>query len=254
MAGELDGKVALITGGSNGIGRATALRFARAGARLVLADIDENEGQHSLELVRGAGGDAIFVRTDVTDEEQVAALVAAAVEQYGRLDCAFNNAGIEGKLQLTADTDVDNFDRVIAVNMRGVFLCMKHEIRQMLQHGGGAIVNASSIAGLIGGKWGTVAYNASKSGVIGLTRVAAVEYGPHQIRVNAICPGRIRTAMHDRLIAGKPEFDTLIANAYPLGRLGSVEEVADAVLFLCSPASSFTTGQTLVLDGGFTAT
>jgi NAD(P)-dependent dehydrogenase (short-subunit alcohol dehydrogenase family) len=246
----LEGKVALVTGGSSGIGRASALAFAREGAKVVIADVDVNGGEETVRLIKEAGGEAIFVRTDVSKAAEVEALVNEAVETYGRPDYAHNNAGIEGITALTADCSEENWDWVINVNLRGVWLCMKYEIRQMLQQEGGAIVNTSSALGLVATGRGLPAYVASKHGIVGLTKAAALEYARAGIRVNAVCPGAIRTPMHERLTGGDPEVDAQIAAAQPVGRVGSPEEVAEAVIWLCSDAASFVTGHTMVIDGG----
>ena len=237
MNRHLDGKVALVTGASSGIGRATAIVFAREGAKLVLDDIDVAGGEETVKLVKEAGGEAIFVRADVMNSTDVAALVSKAVESYGRLDCAFNNAGISGVTATTTECPEENWDHVIDVNLKGVWLCMKYEISQMLKQGGGAIVNISSIAGLIGVQ-GRPAYIASKHGVAGLTKAAALEYGKDKIRVNAVCPGVIRTAIMDRLFTEMPQLEETRVAQHPIGRLGFPEEVAEAVVWLCSDAAS----------------
>ena len=252
MNRHLDGKVALVTGASSGIGRATAIVFAREGAKLVLDDIDVAGGEETVKLVKEAGGEAIFVRADVMNSTDVAALVSKAVESYGRLDCAFNNAGISGVTATTTECPEENWDHVIDVNLKGVWLCMKYEIPQMLKQGGGAIVNTSSIAGLIGVQ-GRPAYIASKHGVAGLTKAAALEYGKDKIRVNAVCPGVIRTAIMDRLFTEMPQLEETRVAQHPIGRLGFPEEVAEAVVWLCSDAASFVTGLIMTVDGGFTA-
>ncbi|HEX6122934.1 MAG TPA: SDR family oxidoreductase [Ktedonobacterales bacterium] len=252
MADELAGKVALITGGGSGIGKATALAFARAGARVVVADMAAEPGAATAREIQGAGGEAIFAPVEVTRASEVEALVARAVEAYGRLDCAFNNAGIGGALGTVADCDEENFDRVVAVNLKGVFLCMKYELRQMLEQGGGAIVNTASAAGLVGAQ-GIPAYAASKHGVVGLTKTAALEVAKQGIRVNAVCPGWIQTPMLGDLGGDNPRFEAGIVRYHPIGRLGAPEEVAAAVLWLCSDAASFVTGANLSVDGGLTA-
>ena len=249
MVSSLFGKVALVTGGSSGIGRATALTFANAGAKVVVADIGVQGGNETVRMVKEAGGEAIFVKADVSNADEVEALMDKAVESYGRLDCAFNNAGVAGATASTADYTEDEWDRVIAINLKGVWLCMKYEIPQMLRQGGGAIVNTSSLAGLVGyPNW--PAYNASKHGVAGLTKTAAIEYGRAGIRVNAVCPGVIHTPMVDEDL----DFDyaPLLAS-HPIGHLGMPEEVAEAVVWLCSDAASFVTGHTMSVDGGYVA-
>jgi NAD(P)-dependent dehydrogenase (short-subunit alcohol dehydrogenase family) len=253
MAGILDGKVALITGAGSGIGRATARIFAREGARLALADMVEEGGNETLKLVKQAGAEALFVRTDVSKAGDVNNMVARAVEAFGRLDCAFNNAGIEGQRALTHALAEPDWDRVIAINLTGVWLCMKAEITQMLkQGGGGAIVNTSSGAGLAGVK-GMPAYVAAKHGVAGLTRAAALEYGKERIRVNAVCPGPIRTPMMGRILHGNAEAEQRFARSEPLKRLGEPEEIGEAVAWLCSERASYVTGLPMPVDGGFMA-
>jgi NAD(P)-dependent dehydrogenase (short-subunit alcohol dehydrogenase family) len=249
MTGRLDGKVALVTGGSSGIGRATALAFAREGAKVVIADVAIEGCHDTATQIREAGGDALCVETDVSKADQVKALIDEIVETYGRLDYAFNNAGIEGEQAPTADCAEENWDRVIGINLRGVWLCMKHEIPQMLKQGGGAIVNMSSVAGLVGFP-NIPAYTASKHGVLGLTKTAALEYAKQGIRVNAVCPGVIRTAMVERFVGGDPEAEAQLTASEPIGRMGTPEEVAEAVVWLCSDAASFVTGHPMVVDGG----
>jgi NAD(P)-dependent dehydrogenase (short-subunit alcohol dehydrogenase family) len=249
----LDGKVAIITGAASGIGRAAAMVFARYGARLVLGDVDEAGGRETAAAVTEAGADALFVRTDVTSAADVQAMVQAAVTRYGRLDCAFNNAGIEGVPQPLAESTEENWDQVNAVNLKGVWLCLRSEVSQMRQSGGGAIVNTSSVAGLVGTPFGLSAYTASKHGVIGLTKAAALEYATAAIRVNAICPGGIRTQMYDRSIdAGVITADQAAA-LQPVNRLGTPEEVGETAAWLCSDQSSFITGHALAVDGGYLA-
>jgi NAD(P)-dependent dehydrogenase (short-subunit alcohol dehydrogenase family) len=248
----MDGKVAIVTGASSGIGRATALAFAREGAKVVVADLSTPGGEETVALVRAAGGEAIFVRTDVSRTADVAAMVRAALDAYGGLDYAFNNAGIAGEQAPTADCTAENWARVIGVNLTGVFLCMKHEIPELLKRGGGAIVNCSSIAGL-GGFPGIPAYVASKHGVIGLTKTAALEYATQGIRVNAICPGVIRTPMVDGYTGGNREAEAQMVAMEPMGRMGEPEEIASAAVYLCSDAASFVTGHAMVVDGGVVA-
>lgn len=243
----LEGKIALITGASSGIGRGAAIVFAGYGARLVLADIDVEGGEETAAEVQRAGGEAIFVKTDVTSAGEVEALVAGAVARYGRLDCAFNNAGVEGAAGPTAECSEENWSRVLDVNLKGVWLCMKHEIRQMLLQGGGVIVNTSSGAGL-SGVAGLPAYVASKHGVVGLTRAAALEYARSNIRVNAVCPGAVRTPMIENII--HRGLTTEVRLGGPIGRLGTPEEVGEAVAWLCSSRASFMIGHALSVDGG----
>lgn len=246
-------KVALVTGASSGIGRATALAFAKAGYAVVLGDRADSGGQEVEGEIRAAGGVGLFVHCDVASEADVRGLVEQGVAAFGRLDAAFNNAGIEGEPAPTADCTIENFDRTIAVNLKGVWLCMVHEIRQMLrQEKGGVIVNCASVAGLEGVP-GLPAYCASKHGVVGLTRAAALEYATRNIRVDAVCPGAIETPMLERFMASGEEARQTVISSEPVGRLGKPEEIASAVLWLCSDGASFTTGQALAVDGGWTA-
>jgi NAD(P)-dependent dehydrogenase (short-subunit alcohol dehydrogenase family) len=241
MPGRVDDKVALVTGGSSGIGRATALTFAREGAKLIIADRNEEGGQQTVHLITEQGGEAIFVRTDVSQAVEVQALISQAVATYGRLDCAHNNAGISGGgSALTAEYAEERWHQVIAVNLTGVWLCMKYEIPQMLHQGGGVIINTASVAGLIGSR-GLAAYVASKHGVVGLTKTAALEYAPQGIRVNGVCPGVIHTPMTDRGLSDPDRRARIIASE-PMGRVGTPAEVAEAVVWLCSDAASLVTG------------
>lgn len=249
MISQLSGKVALVTGAGSGIGRATALAFARQGAKVVIADVAADAGEETAALARAENTDALFVRTDVSQRADVEALVQAAVDQYGRLDYAHNNAGIPGPQALLADYGEETWDQVIATNLKGIWLCMKYEIQQMLRQGGGAIVNTSSVAGLRGSQ-GVSAYVASKHGIIGLTRAAALEYARDGIRINAIAPGTIQTPMLDRFTGGDELTLEQFAKSEPVGRLGSPDEVAQAVLWLCSDSASFVTGATIAVDGG----
>jgi NAD(P)-dependent dehydrogenase (short-subunit alcohol dehydrogenase family) len=249
---DFAGQVALVTGAGSGMGLATAQAFAEAGASVVLADINENALQAATDGLTTAGHTALPVTCDVSDEEQVAALVKRTVETFGRLDMAFNNAGIMIPPSDAADEPADNFDRVDAINLRGVWACMKHELRQMRAQGTGAIVNCSSLGGLVGLP-GRASYHASKHGVLGLTKSAALEYAPRGVRINAVCPGTIDTPMVTRMIENG-ELDTAEAiKNQPIGRLGHADEIAAAVLWLCSPASSFVIGVALPVDGGYTA-
>ena len=252
MAELLKGKVALVTGGGSGIGRASALAFAREGARGVVADVVVEGGEETVGMIKKAGGEAIFVKADVAQAAEVEAMVNKAVETYGRLDCAYNNAGIAGTVVSTADYTEEDWDRVIAINLKGVWLCMKYEIPQMLKQGGGAIVNTSSTLGLVG-MGSTSAYAASKHGVAGLTKTAALEYAQKGIRVNAVCPGVISTPMVERIISDNPEFEAQVIGVEPVGRKGAPEEVAEAVVWLCSDAASFVTGHPMAVDGGWVA-
>lgn len=245
-------KVAVVTGASSGIGRATALAFARQGVRVVVGDVLESQGKETVQGIQDAGGEALFRRTDVSRAADVEALVRAAVDTFGGLDYAVNNAGIEGEQALTAETTEANFDRVLAVNLKGVWLGMRYEIPALLERGGGSIVNVSSVAGLVGFH-GIPAYVASKHGILGLTKTAALEYVTRSIRVNAVCPGVIRTPMIDRFTKGDPQAEAQLVATVPVRRMGEPEEVAEAILWLSSDAASFVTGTALVVDGGFLA-
>ena len=250
MKNDLQGKVAIITGGTSGIGRDTAVLFAEAGAKVVVAGRREAEGNETVELIRQAGGVGLFVQTDVSKARDIEALVRRSVEKFGRVDTAFNNAGIEGNWRPIVDQSEEEWDHVININLKGVWLCVKHEIQQMLkQGGGGTIVNMSSVAGLMGAP-AAAPYCASKHGVIGLTRTAALEYAKEKIRVNAVCPAVIESPMEQRLF-GEPEAHKYALSMHPIGRLGTPREIAEAVLWLCSEKSSFMTGHYIVLDGGF---
>lgn len=246
------GKVALVTGASSGIGKATAMAFAAAGANVVLADVLEVDGAKTAKEVEGKGVKSLFVKCDVSSESDIKNLMSRTIETFGRLDYAINNAGIEGKAGSTVDCTVENWDRVIAVNLKGVWLCMKNQIPQMLKQGGGSIVNVSSIAGLVGFQ-GIPPYVAAKHGVIGLTKTAALEYAKTGIRVNAICPGVIQTPMIDRFVHGEAQAREALVNGEPVGRVGKPEEIASAILWLCSDGASFVTGHPLVADGGWVA-
>jgi NAD(P)-dependent dehydrogenase (short-subunit alcohol dehydrogenase family) len=249
---EFEKKVALVTGGGAGIGRATVLAFVREGAQVVIGDRNVQRGEETVSMIRDVGGTASFRETDVLVAAEVEALVDYAITTYGRLDMAFNNAGIEGDVKPLADQTEANFDSVMGVNVKGVWLSMKYEIPRMLKQGGGAIVNCSSVAGVVGFP-GIGIYAASKHAVIGLTKTAALEYSAQGIRINAINPAAIDTEMIDRLANGmNTEKDNLTA-FHPIGRIGRVEEVAEAVLWLCSDRASFVTGHSLIIDGGFTA-
>jgi NAD(P)-dependent dehydrogenase (short-subunit alcohol dehydrogenase family) len=247
-----DDKVVLVTGATSGIGRATALAFGRSGASVVVSGIDEDNGLAVVARIRGDGGEAIFVPADVTRQEDVDRLVDSTISHYGRLDCAFNNAGIEGETAPIAECSEENWHRVMSVNLTGVWRCMKAEIPPMLANGSGTIVNCSSVAGLVGFA-GSAPYVASKHGLIGLTKTAALDYASQGIRVNAICPGVIDTPMVDRVTKGNPEAEQQLIGMEPIGRMGSSEEIADAVLWLCSDGASFVVGHPLVVDGGMIA-
>lgn len=247
-----ENSVALVTGAATGIGLETALAFARAGCRVVLADRDSVRGEAAAGQVRALGRDAVFVACDVADPDAVRALHAAALQAFGRLDAACNNAGIEGEQAPLADCTLANFDRVIGINLRGLFVCMQEQLRIMQAQKAGAIVNMASVAGLVGFA-GLPAYCASKGGVVQLTRGAALEYATAGIRVNAVCPGAIKTEMIDRITREEPATEAQFAALHPMMRMGTVREVADAVVWLCSPQAGFVTGQCLAVDGGLVA-
>jgi NAD(P)-dependent dehydrogenase (short-subunit alcohol dehydrogenase family) len=252
MQKELEGKVGLVTGGTSGIGRDASILFAKAGAKVVVAGRRELEGKETVDLVQAAGGEGVFVRADVSKTADVQGLFQKTVEKFGRLDVAFNNAGIEGTWIPIAEQSEEDWDRTIDINLKGVWLCLKHEIRQMLKQGsGGAIVNMASVAGSIGSA-GAATYCASKHGVIGLTKSAALETARNGIRINAVCPAVIETPMGERLF-GAPAMKKYALGLHPIGRFGLPMEVAEAVVWMCSDRASFMTGQSLVLDGGFLA-
>jgi len=255
MPGQFNTKVAVVTGAASGIGRATALAFAREGANVVVSDVAAQGGEETVRLIKQAGGEATFVTCDVSQAEEVKALVTKAVDTYGRLDYDINIAGIEGTPAPTADYPADVWSKVIGINLTGPYLCMKYAIPQMLTQGAGVIVNMASILGVVG--FATAgAYAAAKHGLVGLTKVAALEYATQGIRVNAVCPGFIETpmVMERGLAAGShPEVYQQIAALHPMKRLGKPEEIAAGVVWLCSEAASFVTGQTLIVDGGYTA-
>ena len=244
-------KVALVTGGSSGIGRSAALAFAKEGAKVVVADVLVAEGEETVQMIKQTGGQAIFVKTDVTRPDEVEKLIQKTVEAYGRLDCAFNNAGISGDVTPLTECTEENWDRVVNLDLKGVWLCMKYEIPQMTKQGGGAIVNTASIAGLTG--QGNIAYTASKHGVVGMTRTAALEFAQSGIRVNCVCPAAIYTPMVQKLIDTGPQMEQFLKDMQPMGRIGQPEEVAQAVIWLCSDAASFVTGHPLSVDGGLVA-
>lgn len=245
-------KVAIVTGASAGIGKATAMAFAKHGAKVVVADINQQDGEAVVTEITQAGGIAMFVPCDVTNEQQVMSLVDATVEAYGKLDIAFNNAGIEIEQSKLADGEESVFDKIMDVNVKGVWRCMKYQIPAMLKNGGGSIVNTASVAGL-GAAPKMAIYSASKHAVIGLTKSAAVEYGKKGIRVNAVCPAVIDTEMFRRAAEADPRKAEYVAGMHPVGRIGKVDEIAEAVMYLCSSNSGFTTGIALPVDGGHTA-
>lgn len=248
---HLNGKVAIVTGAASGIGRTCAQFFARDGASVVVSDIDEQGGQQTVQLIKDAGGEAILVLTDVSDHRQCKQLVDQTVERFGRLDYACNNAGIGGEQNPTADYSIEGWQKMIGINLSGVFYCMKYEIPEMLKSGGGAIVNVASILGRVG-FYGAPAYVSAKHGVVGLTQNTAVEYGERGIRVNAVGPGFIRTPMISEL-EEDPETHQRLVSLHPIGRLGEPEEVAELVIWLCSDKASFVTGAYYPVDGGYLA-
>lgn len=252
MSRPFAGKVALVTGGASGIGRASALRLARAGARVVIADVDLPGGEETARLVSAAGGDAVLVRADVGVAMDVEAMVAVALQRYGRLDLAINNAGVLGSGATMIEFTEEDWDEVMGVNLKGAWLCMKHEIPAMMQAGGGAIVNVSSIAGLVGSQH-SPAYAASKHGVVGLTKTAALQYAPHNIRINCICPSAVLSPMLETLVTRNPPVGAKLKATHPIGRFAGPEEIAEAAVWLCSDAASFVTGAALPVDGGYTA-
>jgi NAD(P)-dependent dehydrogenase (short-subunit alcohol dehydrogenase family) len=246
------GKVVLVTGAASGIGRATALAFGRAGACVVVADTSVDGGHATAAMIVEAGGKALFVSANVMRANEVEALVDKAVSYYGQLDCVINNAGIAEEGQLLADTDDAQFDRIMGVNVKGVWLCMKYALRQMSKQGSGAIVNVASVAGLVGSPTRAV-YTASKHAVVGLTKAAALEYARAGIRINSLCPGGVRTPLLARTIEREPQNEKKLKSAHPIGRFAEAAEIANAALWLCSEQSSFVTGHQLAVDGGLTA-
>lgn len=252
MSTEYTDKVAVITGASSGIGFATAQAFAKKGAKVVIADVQVQKGEQAVAELKKMGAEAMFVKTDVSDAKQVENLVAQTLATYQRLDFAINNAGIDGDRAPTADCTEENWDRVIDINLKGVWLCMKNQIPQMLKQGSGCIVNIASIAGVVGFQ-NVPAYCASKGGVIQLTKTAALEYAKQGVRINAVCPGVIKTPMVAGVFEKDPKMEEALNAATPIGRLGSPEEIASAILWLCSEHAGFMIGQPVIMDGGFTA-
>ena len=250
--GSMDGKVALVTGAASGIGEATALLFAERGASVAVADVEVAGGEATVAMITDGGGSAVFVECDVSDEEQVKAMVATTVATFGRLDYAANNAGIDGPMAPLAEQAAADYDRVLAVNLRGVFLGMKYQLPVMVAQGAGAIVNTASVAGLVGFA-NLSPYVASKHGVNGLTKAAALEYADAGVRINSLCPGVIRTPMVDGIMAEYPEMIDSILSTTPLGRVGEPSEMAEVVVWLCSDAASFVHGHTMTADGGLAA-
>ena len=252
MTGQLEGKVSLITGGGSGIGKASALAFAREGSKVVVADVNVEGGEQTVRLIQDTGGEATFVRADVSNSGDVSDMVSHAVQTYNRLDCAFNNAGISGGRGRIHEYTEDDWSRVLNINLTGVWLCMKYEIIQMLKQGGGAIVNTASVMGLVGGSR-SPAYGATKHGVVGLTKTGAVDYAQEAIRINAVCPGYIRTPMIEQGILSDPVAEERVVSRHPMHRLGTPEEIAEAVVWLCSDSASFVTGHAMTVDGGYVA-
>lgn len=249
MSGEFATRAGLVTGAASGLGRATAVAFGAVGARVVVADIDADGGAETVRMVEAAGGTARFIPADVTDPDQVAAMVAGCLEAYGSLDFAVNNAGTTGRGGRVGDYDLEDWRRTVSINLDGVFHCLRAQLPIMERSGAGAIVNVASGAGLVGFT-GLPAYVASKHGVVGLTKAAALEYAPSGVRVNAVCPGATRTAMLEGYMASDPRIERMMTAGVPLGRLGRPEEIAAAILWLCSDAASFVVGHALAADGG----
>ncbi len=250
---RVDGKITIVTGGSSGIGKAAALAFHREGARVVVADANVEGGEATVEMIKKAGGEAIFIKTDVSNPMDVESMVHKTIEAYGRIDCAFNNAGVAGERAPIADCSEENWDRVTSINLKGVWLCMKYEIPHMIKQRSGVIVNTSSVAGLSAGPPAAPAYTASKHGIVGLTKSAVKAYRKYGIRVNAVCPGLIRTQMVEEAQAKLgPRFERYLAEVQKSGLIGEPEDVAEAVVWLCSDAARFVNGHCLVIDGGLT--
>ena len=252
MTKRFDGKVALVTGASSGIGQATALAFGREGAKVVVAARRVQQGEETAEMIKRDGGEATFIKADISSAPEVESLMRATIEVYGRLDCALNNAGTSGNLMPAAEVSEQEWDYVINTNLKGAWLCLKHEIALMVKQGGGSIVNMSSVLGLGGTSIGASAYVASKHALIGLTKATALEYSKQGVRINAVCPGFIDTALIE-VATPTPEAREQLIALHPIGRLGNSEEIAEAVMWLCSDAASFVTGHAMVVDGGYVA-
>jgi len=252
MTEKMTGKVALVTGGSSGIGRATALAFVREGAVVGIVDVDIGGGEETVRMIKQTGGDAMFIQCDVSQAAEVKAAVDKTVEIYGRLDYAFNNAGIQVGPNPIVDCPEETWNKVLSINLTGVWLCMKYEIPQMLKQGKGAIVNTASVAGLLG-TTGISSYTASKHGVVGITKVVALEYAKAGIRVNAVCPGIVKTPMVNRIYTDYPQAEKFFMARQPVGRFGVPEEISEAVVWLCSDSASYVTGLVMAIDGGITA-
>jgi len=249
---NMEGKVALVTGAGAGIGRSVALLFAEKGVKVIVADIQAEQAEETVQIIEKGGSEALFVKADVSQSAEVEALIDKAVRTYGQLDYACNNAAIDGLLAPTAECTEENWDLVMNINLKGVWLCMKHEIMQMLKQGAGAIVNMASVVGVVGMQ-GLPAYCASKHGVLGLTKSAALEYAQSGIRVNAVCPGATLTPMVRQILAARPDMEETFKTEHPLGRIAEPKEIAEAVIWLCSDAASFVTGHHLLVDGGYIA-
>ena len=251
MGAQFEGKVALVTGAGSGIGRATAEAFAGQGAKVIVSDIFEKGGMETVQAIKSSGGEAIFVKTDISKPLEVEALINAAINKYGRLDCAHNNAGITGNSTKVADCSLEEWDKVMGVNLTGTFLCMKYEIPQMIKQGGRAIVNMSSTMGVVA-HGNSASYVSSKHAVIGLTRSAALAYVKDNIRINALCPGNTETPIFDNLKKNMPAVFEGLLLATPIGRFAQPNEIANAVLWLCSDAASYCNGHAMVVDGCYT--